>query len=77
MERLNRYTSIEAEFLKTKKEQFVFLKLLIKPPLRFADLYLLKQGFRDGVQGLVFSILSGFYDFVKYNKLFAMYTKRS
>jgi len=69
MIRLKRYTDVEAKFLKSKGERLVFLKIFVMPPLRFISLYFIKQGFRDGVSGFLFSIFSGFYDFMKYAKL--------
>ena len=68
-ERLHRYTEMEAEFLMTKGEKPSIFKLYVKPIARFVSLYILKQGFRDGFQGFLFSALSGYYDHVKYAKL--------
>ncbi len=73
MERLDRYTSLEAEFLFTKKEGFILLKLICLPFFRFVNLYVLNQGFRDGIQGFLFSVFSGFYDFAKYSKLIRLH----
>jgi len=36
--------------------------------------YVLKQGFRDGVRGLIVSVFAGMYTFVKYAKLWDMTT---
>jgi len=66
--RLNRYTSMEAEFLLQKKYRPNFFDVSFKPPLVFLKLYFLKGGFRDGIEGLLFSVLSGAYVFVKYAK---------
>ncbi|MFA5336855.1 MAG: glycosyltransferase family 2 protein [Candidatus Omnitrophota bacterium] len=69
MQRLNKYTSMEAEFLKSKGRKPSRSIFLLKPFMRFLELYIIKQGFRDGMEGFLFGALSGFYDFVKYAKL--------
>ena len=46
--------------------------LVFRPLVVFAKSYLLKQGFRDGVRGLIVSVFAGMYTFVKYAKLWAM-----
>jgi hypothetical protein len=42
--------------------------LVLRPPARFARTYLLRQGFRDGIPGLVIAVASAFYVFLKYAK---------
>ena len=46
--------------------------LIFRPLVVFTKSYLLKQGFRDGVRGLIVSGFAGMYTFVKYAKLWAM-----
>lgn len=41
-------------------------KLLLSPFSRFIKLYLLKQGFRDGVPGFAMAVFSAFFCFLKY-----------
>jgi len=67
-ERFNRYTSLEAEFLKDRNHSLTWLDLAARPPLTFLRLYCLKQGFRDGWEGFLFCFLSATYVFVKYAK---------
>ncbi len=59
LRRLNHYTSLEAG-KKRKGGRF-----LVKAFSRFADVYFLKQGFRDGDMGLRYSLLSGWYEIMK------------
>ncbi len=66
--RFNRYTSMEAEFLKSKNYQLRVWDFLLKPFLMFVKLFFLKQGFRDGFEGFLFCAFSGWYLFVKYAK---------
>ncbi|HKT34256.1 MAG TPA: glycosyltransferase family 2 protein [Nitrospira sp.] len=46
--------------------------LIVRPLVVFAKTYVLKQGFRDGVRGLIVSVFAGMYTFVKYAKLWCM-----
>lgn len=46
--------------------------LLVRPFVVFLKSYMLKQGFRDGVRGLIVSVFAGMYTFVKYAKLWDM-----
>ena len=46
--------------------------LVFRPFMVFVKSYVLKQGFRDGVRGLIVSVFSGMYTFVKYAKLWHM-----
>jgi hypothetical protein len=43
--------------------------LVVRPLIVFVKSYVLKQGFRDGVRGLIVSVFAGMYTFVKYAKL--------
>ena len=43
--------------------------LLFRPLVVFVKSYLLKQGFRDGVRGLIVCVFASMYTFVKYAKL--------
>jgi glycosyltransferase involved in cell wall biosynthesis len=45
------------------------LDLVLHPTLRFLKMYFLRQGFRDGMHGLVLCGLSAFHVFTKYAKL--------
>ena len=67
--RLNRYTSMEAKFLAKGSKHLLRLSMVMRPIGRFVQLYILKQGFRDGYPGFLFCWLSGFYVFTKYAKL--------
>jgi glycosyltransferase involved in cell wall biosynthesis len=54
------------------------IKLLFSPIMRFIKLYVLRQGFRDGVPGFVMASISSFFCFYKYAMLFELeYKSRS
>jgi glycosyltransferase involved in cell wall biosynthesis len=42
--------------------------LVLRPPARFLRIYLLRQGFRDGLPGFIIACASAFYVFLKYAK---------
>ncbi|HSF68756.1 MAG TPA: glycosyltransferase family 2 protein [Nitrospira sp.] len=46
--------------------------LVFRPIIVFVKSYVLKQGFRDGVRGLIISMFAGMYTFVKYAKIWHM-----
>jgi glycosyltransferase involved in cell wall biosynthesis len=46
--------------------------MVLRPPARFLRAYLLKQGFRDGVPGLVIAAATAFHVFLKYAKLWEL-----
>jgi hypothetical protein len=50
--------------------------MLLHPPAKFAKMYLLRAGFRDGVPGLIVAVLGGYYVFLKYAKLWELRRRR-
>ncbi|MBI5368993.1 MAG: glycosyltransferase family 2 protein, partial [Planctomycetes bacterium] len=48
------------------------LPLLFRPAWKFVETYLLKRGFLDGLPGLIISVATAFYLFVKYVKLWEL-----
>ena len=70
---LDRYTTLAAEeaFARGKRRSAVWLlaAMLAGPPWKFFETYFLRQGFRDGFQGLEIAVMAGFYVFLKYAKL--------
>ncbi|GBD93108.1 putative glycosyl transferase [bacterium BMS3Abin05] len=68
-DKFNRYTSLAAQDLKDRGRRFHWYDLLFRPPHLFVKMYLLKAGFLDGFAGFLLAVLSGFYVFAKYAKL--------
>jgi glycosyltransferase involved in cell wall biosynthesis len=65
---MDRYTTLAAEQLVAQRRT-VGLRLLVADPLwTFFNTYFLKQGFRDGVEGLCIAYMAAFYNFAKYAK---------
>lgn len=67
--KFNLYTSLAAlELQKTRKEVHWY-NLFFNPLVVFLKKYFLKQGFRDGIHGLIIGVFASMYNFVKYAKL--------
>lgn len=65
----NRYTTLAADAALAAGKRAGFGKLFFSPAVRFVKFYFLRQGFRDGLPGLVHIAIGCFNSFVKYAKL--------
>ena len=61
LEKLSRYTTLEAKATQQKRNQSSFWYWGIKPCLRFLYTYFFRLGFLDGFEGFLFHSLSSFY----------------
>lgn len=69
IERLNRYTEIQAEELFQKGYCFDWKDLMIKPTNEFLSRFFAGEGYKDGVHGFVLASLQAFSEFVVYLKV--------
>lgn len=69
----NEYSTLAAKELFGKGTRFSFLKLLLKPGLKFIETYLLKRGFLDGLPGFIIAVGAAYSMFLKYAKLWEMH----
>ncbi len=69
----NRYTSLQAEALYQRGKQCGLAKLVFSPLTRFIKFYLVRQGFRDGLPGLVHISIGCFNSYIKYAKLIELH----
>lgn len=67
--RVDRYATLAAEHLYNKGKRVRGIDLFILPIAAFIRTYLFKQGFRDGVPGLVVAIFTAYGVFLKYAKV--------
>ncbi|MDD2743599.1 MAG: glycosyltransferase family 2 protein [Rhodocyclaceae bacterium] len=65
----NRYTSLAAEMAIKAGKRATFPRLILSPLLRFIKFYLLRQGYRDGLPGLIHIAIGCFNSFMKYSKM--------
>ncbi len=69
VERIQEFSRVQAAALHADGRRASLGDLCLRPPARFLRAYLLKQGFRDGVPGLVIAAATAFHVFLKYAKL--------
>jgi Glycosyl transferase family 2 len=69
LRKIDHYTTLEALQAHREGRAFRLIDLTIRPAWVFAKLYLGKQGFRDGLEGLVFCAMSGLSTAVRHWKL--------
>jgi glycosyltransferase involved in cell wall biosynthesis len=76
IEKLNLYAKLGAETAyKTGKKNKSMLELLIRLPLRFFTLYLLRGSFRHGISGFAWALYFSVYPITKYLFLAELYQK--
>jgi glycosyltransferase involved in cell wall biosynthesis len=69
----NRYTSLAAEDAFARGARPSLSKLLLSPLANFLKAYLVKQGFREGLLGLVLAVLHAHGTFLKHVKLWELH----
>ena len=65
----NRYTTLAAEMAVAAGKRASFGRLAFSPVIRFIKFYLIRQGFRDGLPGLIHIAIGCFNSFMKYAKI--------
>ncbi len=70
------YTSLAAENKRKSQQVVSWYNLLVNPLVVFTKTYVLKQGFRDGIRGLIVATFASMYTFVKYAKLWESLQER-
>jgi glycosyltransferase involved in cell wall biosynthesis len=73
LRKIDHYTTLEALKFHREGRPFRLIDLTIRPVWTFFKLYLGKQGFRDGLEGLAFCALSGLSVAVRHWKLREFY----
>lgn len=72
VERMNRYTTVQARLLHKQEKKFSWQALIEKPSAEFLSRYFYGQGYKDGVHGLGVSLLQAVSELVVYLKLWQM-----
>lgn len=67
--RVNTLSSNAATTLLTKGVNPSLVAILFRPPIRFLKFYLTKQGFREGIAGLVVALIEAYGVLLKYAKV--------
>lgn len=68
LRKLDAETAAKAKETLAGRLRIGWTDVTLRPAVTFFKLYLLKQGFRDGLHGLVYATLASFYTFVRYVK---------
>lgn len=69
LERFNRYTTLGAEAAFAKGKKARNFDIVFRPFISFIDHFITHQGFQDGLEGFIISVLSSMAVMVKYVKL--------
>ena len=77
IEKMNRYTTIEAEQRYRSHTKICFLKAMARCSTEFIKRYFVKRGYLDGFNGFKLSVLMSIYYFFVYIKLKEIYKKKN
>lgn len=66
----NRYTTLAADTAFATGKRAGFGRIAFSPLLRFIKFYFIRQGFRDGLPGLIHIVIGCCNSFMKYSKIF-------
>lgn len=75
--KMHRYSTLRAEVMFREGRRFRAHQLVSHPLFTFFKMYIVRQGFRDGMAGLVLAGLYASYVFTKYAKLWEHYDRAS
>ncbi|MPN56214.1 hypothetical protein SDC9_203900 [bioreactor metagenome] len=65
----NRYTTLAAEMALQAGKRASFARIAFSPIVRFIKFYVIRQGFRDGLPGLIHITIGCTNSFLKYAKM--------
>ena len=68
---IDRYTTLAVDHMMAEGRRAHAVDLLVHPPLAFLRNYVLRLGIRDGVPGLIVSLMNSYYVLLKFAKLWA------
>jgi glycosyltransferase involved in cell wall biosynthesis len=72
LDTIDRYTTLAARQMHEAGRRAGFLQMAAHPPLAFLRNYIAHGGIRDGVPGLVISVMNAYYVFLKFAKLWEL-----
>lgn len=67
---INRYSALRAVDFEKSGKKFSAFKMVTKTISKFIESYVMKQGFRDGIPGLITSMNTSFSTFLRWAKLY-------
>lgn len=72
LERLHKFSSIAAQEAFSRGKRCSCWQIVVNPIVRLVKFYIVKQGFREGMAGIVVAGAEAFYTFMKYAKLWEL-----
>ncbi len=66
---IDKFSDAASNELLKQKNKFHLFCLLLRPPIKFLEVYIWKAGFLDGLPGFIIAVLTSYYSFIKYAKL--------
>lgn len=75
LQQINHFTTIACRELQLQGKPARLWPLLLKPPFKLVQMYILKAGWRDGFAGFCVAALSAYAVFVKYAKFYLAHSK--
>lgn len=73
--RINRWTDLDAQAFFEQGVRSSWWKIIAYPKAKFIRNYIVKQGFRDGMPGLIMSLMMSFHSFLTRAKLYKLQIK--
>ncbi len=68
----NTFSSIQAFNYAARGRRFSLLAILVRPVVKFVEIYVYKRGFLDGVHGFVIAVNAAYATFLKFAKLYEL-----
>lgn len=75
LEKINNYSTIEANFRHKIGKKSSLVKLSLFPLLKLINNYILKLGFLDGTPGFIMAVMMSFHSFQTWTKLYLLQNK--
>jgi len=76
IKKINLYSTLGANALFERKKKYLFVYPFLAGLYKFFKTYFLRKGFLDGREGLLLSLLSSLYVFLKYMKLWILWKQK-
>jgi hypothetical protein len=75
LEKINRYSTIEADYRFKQGKKSSLLHIAFYPIAKFKYNYLLRLGFLDGIPGIIMAIMMSFHSYLTWTKLYLLWHK--
>lgn len=72
LRKVERYTKVQSQLWHRNGRQPSYWQLLLRAPVRFIRDYVFQLGFLDGLVGVQYSMLQGYYSFLKESRLWEL-----